>query len=78
MQKSIGYWIDEKSSGKGLVTKAEERLTQFAFKEWKLNRIEIRCSPDNIASQMIPKKLGFKEVFLTGSSFFSFFENHFN
>jgi ribosomal-protein-serine acetyltransferase len=57
----IGYWIDEKSAGKGLATKACEALTQFAFNEWKLNRVEIRCAPDNIASQMIPNKLGFKE-----------------
>jgi ribosomal-protein-serine acetyltransferase len=57
----IGYWIDENSAGKGLATKACEALTQFAFNEWNLNRIEVRCAPDNVASQMIPKKLGFKE-----------------
>jgi ribosomal-protein-serine acetyltransferase len=57
----IGYWIDENAAGKGLGTRACEALTQFAFNEWKLNRIEVRCAPDNISSRMIPKKLGFKE-----------------
>lgn len=57
----IGYWIGQEFQGKGLATKATQALANFAFDEWKLNRIEIRCATKNIASQVIPKKLGFKE-----------------
>jgi ribosomal-protein-serine acetyltransferase len=57
----IGYWIDENSARKGFATRACEALTQFAFNEWKLNRVEIRCAPENVASQIIPKRLGFKK-----------------
>lgn len=57
----IGYWIGKEHQGKGLATKSCQALVDFAFKEWKLNRIEIRCAVKNIASQIIPRKLGFKE-----------------
>ena len=40
---------------------AVRAITNQAFKELKLNRIEIRCATGNKASQAIPKSLGFKE-----------------
>ena len=34
-------------------------MVNFAFDDWNLNRIEVRCSPRNTASQAIPISLGY-------------------
>lgn len=57
----IGYWISEKYQGKGIITKATKALIYMGFKQFKLNRIEIRVADKNTKSKMIPIKLGFKE-----------------
>ncbi|HXH75872.1 MAG TPA: GNAT family protein [Bacteriovoracaceae bacterium] len=56
----IGYWVGEQYRGQGLAEKATRAMINFAFDEWKLNRIEIMCATENAASQSIPVKLGFK------------------
>lgn len=58
---SIGYWLSEEFTGKGIATKATKSLVDFAFLNLGLNRIEIRCAPENYASRSIPTRLGFKE-----------------
>lgn len=55
----IGYWIDQRNSGKGYITEAVEGITQFAFSELKANRVEIRCDSKNIKSRAVPERLGF-------------------
>lgn len=56
----IGYWLDERQQQKGFMTKACRTLVDYAFDEWKLNRIEIRCAEGNHKSRGIPERLGFK------------------
>ena len=58
---SIGYWLNEASQGKGLMTAACRAMTRHALGELKLNRVEIRCAPGNQKSRGIPKRLGFTE-----------------
>ncbi|MDP8244604.1 MAG: GNAT family protein [Candidatus Hinthialibacter antarcticus] len=55
----IGYWIGKGHEGKGLVTRSCQFLVEFAFMELKLNRLEIRCAPNNLRSRGIPERLGF-------------------
>ena len=55
----VGYWVDEKYSSKGIATKATNAFIIHFFETLQLNRVEIRCATENIASQCIPKKLGF-------------------
>jgi ribosomal-protein-serine acetyltransferase len=55
----IGYWLDEGRQGSGLMTKACRALIDYAFSEWKLNRVEIRCAEHNTRSRGIPERLGF-------------------
>ena len=57
---SIGYWIDQDYSGKGLISKCAKVVVKFGFENLDLNRIFIRCHPDNIASQRIAEKLNFQ------------------
>ena len=57
----IGYWIDKREEGKGVVTGVCVRLIRYAFDELRLNRIEIRCSTENLRSAAIPERLGFRK-----------------
>ncbi len=66
----IGYWIDSCEEGKGIVSRACKLLIDYAFNELKLNRIQIRCSSENLRSAAIPEKFGFvKEGVLRQSQF---------
>lgn len=58
---SIGYWIEQKAQGHGIVTRAVAALADHAFRVWKLNRVEIRAAVDNERSRAVPRRLGFKE-----------------
>lgn len=57
----IGYWLAIDSTGKGLVTKSVAKLLDYAFDEMKLNRIVIKCVPENEKSRAIPERLGFTQ-----------------
>lgn len=66
----IGYWISRDEQGKGIISKACERLIDFAFGELEMNRIEIRCSAENKRSSAVPVRLGFtREGLLRQSEF---------
>jgi ribosomal-protein-serine acetyltransferase len=55
----IGYWLSEDYQGKGIVTKACKAFIDYAFGEWGLHRIQIRCAVGNTKSCKIPERLGF-------------------
>lgn len=57
----LGYWLGVEHQGKGIITRACSAMTDHAFGELKLNRVEIRCAPGNTKSRAIPIRLGFKE-----------------
>jgi ribosomal-protein-serine acetyltransferase len=58
---SAGYWIAKEFQGLGLATRSVGALVEYAFVEWGLHRIEIRCALDNERSRAIPLRLGFEE-----------------
>jgi ribosomal-protein-serine acetyltransferase len=55
----IGYWLDKKHNGKGIITKSCKVLINHAFNEIQLNSIRILCDTENKKSRAIPEKLGF-------------------
>ena len=55
----IGYWIDKDQIRQGLATVASAALTKTAFEVFKVERVEIHCDPNNLASAAIPRKLGY-------------------
>jgi ribosomal-protein-serine acetyltransferase len=55
----IGYWLAKKHEGKGIVTKCCRKLLDYAFDELGLNRIVLKCVPENHKSRAIPERLGF-------------------
>lgn len=64
----LGYWLHTDYQGQGLMNEAVERLTQFAFDELKLVRLEIRCNARNVASAGVAARAGFtKEAHLLKS-----------
>jgi RimJ/RimL family protein N-acetyltransferase len=58
--REIGYWIGIDHIGNGYATEAVSALVKTGFAIEGLSRIEIRCAPENIRSQHVPEKLGFK------------------
>lgn len=57
--REIGYWIAVNHLGEGYASEAVSALIKVGFEIEGLERIEIHCTPENIRSQKIPKKLGF-------------------
>jgi ribosomal-protein-serine acetyltransferase len=57
----IGYWLEEKSNGKGVMTKSCKAVLNYCFEELKLNRIQILVATENYSSQVIPERLMFEK-----------------
>ncbi len=55
----IGYWIDRNFANRGYTTQAVEILTQYAFEELKLHRLEINLRPENASSRRVAEKAGY-------------------
>jgi ribosomal-protein-alanine N-acetyltransferase len=58
---SIGYWIDERYAGRGLMTRAVAMAIDHCFFVLHLHRIEIAIRPENAASLRVVEKLGIPE-----------------
>jgi ribosomal-protein-serine acetyltransferase len=57
----IGYWLDEAHQGRGIVTGATARLTDYAFQEQDCNRVMLHCAAANLKSRAVPERLGFTQ-----------------
>ncbi len=57
----VGYWLGQKFTGNGIMTKCVKDLIILGFNDLKMQRIEIRCAVGNKRSRAIPERLGFKK-----------------
>lgn len=57
----IGYFIDQRYQGKGIITNLTKKMIGYLFEDMGMNKIVINCGIMNYRSQAIPKKLGFKQ-----------------
>lgn len=56
----LGYWIDKKYAGRGLMPEAVSLTLDFAFDVLEFKRIEVAIVPRNLASIRVVEKLGFE------------------
>jgi [ribosomal protein S5]-alanine N-acetyltransferase len=56
---SVGYWLAEEASGRGLATAALAEMVQVGFNEQGLHRLEAGTVPHNIRSQRVLLHNGF-------------------
>ena len=57
----VGYWIDEKWAGQGLMPEAVVVLVRFAFEELHLHRVQVSIIPRNTSSRRVVEKLGLRQ-----------------
>lgn len=58
---AIGYWIGAQFQGKGVITKACQKLIDYGFGKLGLNRLELKCGVENHKSKAVPERLGFTQ-----------------
>jgi RimJ/RimL family protein N-acetyltransferase len=57
----IGYWVAAEARGRGVCTAALRTLSRWAVEELGLGRLELLTDPDNLASQRVAEKVGFRQ-----------------
>jgi RimJ/RimL family protein N-acetyltransferase len=57
---SIGYWCAAEARGRGLTTRALRLVCEWGLDELELERLELITDPDNVASQRVAEKVGFR------------------
>jgi RimJ/RimL family protein N-acetyltransferase len=57
---SIGYWLAPEARGHGYMTSATRALARWAFGQLALQRLELTTDPQNVASQRIAERCGFR------------------
>lgn len=57
----LGYWLAADAQGQGIMTRIVRGLTRILFDDYGLERVEIRCHPDNVRSRAVPERLGFRQ-----------------
>ncbi len=58
---TVGYWVSRHRAGEGIAPRTVALVTDFAFEELGLHRVEINIRPENSASLRVVQKLGFRE-----------------
>ena len=56
----VGYWVDERLAGEGLVAEGLMAVFGFAFEQAGLHRVQISIMPRNDASLRVVQKLGLR------------------
>ena len=62
----IGYGIDKEHEGNGYAAEGAAALCRWAFSTGRAAYVEAETAPDNIASQRVLEKIGFKAAGRTG------------
>ncbi|WP_186577004.1 GNAT family N-acetyltransferase [Aquibacillus kalidii] len=55
----IGYWLGKDYQSQGIMTRVAKALTDYAFNELGLNKVDITAAVENMKSRSIPERLGF-------------------
>lgn len=58
--RELGYWLRSDRWGQGLATELAAALPRVAFELDGVERVDLRCAPDNRPSARVAEKLGFR------------------
>lgn len=56
----IGYWLAKELVGKGIITKCTRALTDHAFRDLNVDRVEIHSAALNLRSRAVAERLKFE------------------
>ena len=57
----LGYWIDRRVAGRGMASLAVALVCDHAFGEVGLHRVQADIRPENLPSQRLVERLGFRQ-----------------
>jgi RimJ/RimL family protein N-acetyltransferase len=57
---TMGYWMASSDRGQGVCTRALRLLCRHALDDLGVQRVDLVTDPDNVASQRVAEKIGFK------------------
>jgi RimJ/RimL family protein N-acetyltransferase len=55
----LGYFVVAAQTGQGYAVEAARAVVQFAFEVLKVDRVELYCASDNLASARVAERIGF-------------------
>jgi RimJ/RimL family protein N-acetyltransferase len=58
----VGYWLLAEARGHGFATAAVRLITAWAFRDLGIGRVRLTTAPDNLASQRVAERNGFRRV----------------
>jgi [ribosomal protein S5]-alanine N-acetyltransferase len=58
---TLGYWVGRPYARQGYMSESLGMVLAFAYQVLHLHRLEAACLPNNVASQGVLKKLGFRQ-----------------
>lgn len=56
----VGYWINQKYTGKGYISEAMNALTRYLFEVLKAKRVEINCEEQNKKSARVVERINYE------------------
>lgn len=59
---AVGYWLKPEARGRGVMTQAVCAVVEWARGEHGIDRLVLTAHPDNVASQRVAEKAGFRRV----------------
>lgn len=59
---SVGYWVDQRFAGRGVMPRAVAMTIDHCFGPLGLHRIEVAIRPENTSSLRVVEKLGIPEI----------------
>ncbi len=57
----IGYWVDERVAGRGIIPTSLALAVDHCFQIVGLHRVEVNIRPENAPSRRVAEKLGFRD-----------------
>ena len=57
----IGYWLAQQARGHGYITSAARAIARWLFDDLGLARLELTTDPDNLSSQRVAERCGFRK-----------------